>query len=71
MNGLSSVVPIIPLGVAAIAGLIFHGQGNPPSTLEVVVIAFLTFSLFAIWGWRVYLGAKRQVRRIRSGDADE
>ncbi|NYI22296.1 hypothetical protein EWH08_00245 [Sphingobium indicum] len=70
MNGPSSLVPIMPLMIAAILSLIFHRMGETPSALEGVAVGSITFALFAIWIWRVYKGARRQLARSRPDEMD-
>ncbi|MDF0543801.1 hypothetical protein PX699_15725 [Sphingobium sp. H39-3-25] len=66
MNGPSSIVPIVPLMIAGIFSLIFRRMGETPTAFEGIAVGGFTFALFAIWFWRVYLSARRQLTRSRS-----
>jgi hypothetical protein len=64
MNGLSSLVPILPLVMGLSYAWMFHPD-DKPGLMESVLIIAPTVVSFAVWGWRVYLGGKRQVGDIR------
>jgi hypothetical protein len=56
--------------IAAILSLVFRRMGEVPSAPEGIAVGGITFALFAIWIWRVYNSAKRQLARLRSDEMD-
>ena len=70
MNGWSSLVPFVPITLAIIYALLVHPD-DKPSFVELIVVVVPMVVLFAIWGWRVYLAAMRQVAAIRNGEANK
>ncbi|MFY9350835.1 MAG: hypothetical protein WBL20_13020 [Sphingobium sp.] len=65
LNGLSSLVPFIPLMFGVAYSAWFHPDERP-GTVESAIVLVPMVTLAAIWAWRAGRCAVRQYRIIKS-----
>ena len=70
MNGLSSLMPFVPLALAVVYDFFVH-PNETPGTIEGTIVSVAMAALATIWGWRVYLRAIRQYRIARFDQRDD